>query len=244
MVAVLRMFSTIFCAVPAFMRVLPVMTSGPGTASMATVASSAMGEPGAHTMATSTGAGLLCISHRADRVGRAPTGGDADDDVAAFETVGQQVDLALFGVVFGRLDGMAQCVVAAGDKRDHAAGRQPERRQQLGSVQNAEAAAGAGADVEDAVAAAKASVTRSTARAISGQRFCHGKRRLRVLAIDEAADGLGGQLVDVLCSGVSLFREGKGRCVSWRAPMELAVSSARVDGPVNLTEIGRRVGKS
>jgi len=44
MVAVLSMLSTIFCAVPAFMRVEPAMTSGPTRGAMVTSASSPSGE--------------------------------------------------------------------------------------------------------------------------------------------------------------------------------------------------------
>ena len=52
------MFSTIFWAVPLFMRVEPVTTSGPGAGAMAMSAASVTGEPGQQVTLT-TGAPRL-----------------------------------------------------------------------------------------------------------------------------------------------------------------------------------------
>ena len=51
MVPVDSMFSTSFWAVPAFSRVEPVMTSGPGRGQMVSSASLDIGESGLHTRA-------------------------------------------------------------------------------------------------------------------------------------------------------------------------------------------------
>ena len=45
------MFSIIFCAVPLFMRVEPVMTSGPGAGEMAMSACASASQPGQHVTA-------------------------------------------------------------------------------------------------------------------------------------------------------------------------------------------------
>ena len=78
---VLSMLSTILVAVPAFMRVEPLTTSGPTTGVMLTserVASSGSRLQLRPTVKAPDAAGVV---ERTDHVGRATAGGDADDDV-------------------------------------------------------------------------------------------------------------------------------------------------------------------
>src|SRR5215470_5531136 len=96
MATVDSMLSTIFCAVPAFIRVDPASTSGPTTGTIATSATRVISESG--TQVTGT------VSDSADGVGRAPGGRDADDRVVAGEPAPVEIASPCGAIVFGRFN--------------------------------------------------------------------------------------------------------------------------------------------
>ena len=81
MAAVLSMFRISFCAVPAFMRVEPAITSGPVCGAMVICASAAGGRIPIRRQQHGRCAALARESQGAQHVGRAAAGRHADDDV-------------------------------------------------------------------------------------------------------------------------------------------------------------------
>ena len=150
-------FRTSFCAVPAFIRVEPAITSGPTTATTSWSASRPSSESREHTTRDRQRAGVggraggaerrraCCRSPRARRPrppGRRRRGGD--------------VLGASQAVVLGRLLRHGVGARAAGDDREDPAVGEAERRAALGGVDEREPAGRAGADVDQPAAALRA----------------------------------------------------------------------------------------
>ena len=151
-VAVESMFNTSFCAVPAFMRVVPAMTSGPTSGAIAISTARESSESGRTADADRDGAQAVGFGDRAEHVGRAAAGGDADQHVARGKAAGEEIADADGGIVLGGFGGAAQGGFAAGHDALHHLRRRAEGGRNLGGVEHAETAAGAGADVEEPAA--------------------------------------------------------------------------------------------
>ena len=91
--------------------------------------------------------------HGAEDVGCAAAGGDTDEcvwSVVRAEACGGEISGSLVAGVFGFFAGLAERGVATGDESLHKCGRDGEGRWALAGVEDSEAAAGSGADVEEA----------------------------------------------------------------------------------------------
>ena len=113
----------------------------------------------------------------------------------------------MFGGVFGLLAEPAEGGVAAGDEALKESWGDGEGRGNFAGVEDAETAAGAGADVEDA-----ATVLYSLGDFVDGLRDVgedrgDGLSYFCVFVVDEAEHVEGGELVDVLGRGVAGFGE-------------------------------------
>ena len=95
--------STSFWAAPALRRVEPAITSGPTTTSMAWSAAPEISEPGWQASADGQRSGLPGGAERAEHVGRAAAGADADDGVGRADAEGGQLGGTGGGVVLGAL---------------------------------------------------------------------------------------------------------------------------------------------
>jgi hypothetical protein len=155
MTAVLIMFSTSLVAVPAFMRVDPAITSGPTRGVIAIRAARESGESGVQLIPMVSAPSSIRGLHRAQHIGRPAAGGNSDQSVFGSETPLGQIAPAVFRIVFRSLGGPRQRRFAAGDDALHQVRRHVERRRTFGGVQNAQPAAGSGADVEQTAAGAQ-----------------------------------------------------------------------------------------
>ena len=155
MAPVVIMFRIIFCAVPAFMRVEPEMTSGPTSATMAISAAAASGV----SVIAGDGGGVRAagagVGHGGDDIGRAAGGGDADHHVFARGAAAGDVALAQFLGVFVDFDRRGQRLGSAGHDVLHLAGSRGVGGRAFGGVEGGDAAAGAGADVDQPAAVAQ-----------------------------------------------------------------------------------------
>ena len=79
------MFSTSFVAVPAFSRVEPLSTSGPTTGAIVRSTAGARSESALHARPIGERPDRPGVVARAEDVGRAAAGGDADEHVARRE---------------------------------------------------------------------------------------------------------------------------------------------------------------
>ena len=75
------MFNTSFCAVPAFMRVLPATISGPTSGAIGKSTARDSSESGVQQIPTVTAPSRLGFGHRAEHVRRPAAGGDSDQHV-------------------------------------------------------------------------------------------------------------------------------------------------------------------
>jgi hypothetical protein len=116
----------------------------------------------------SAGAGVF---DGADDVGGAAGGGDADDDVFAGGAAAGDVALADLGRVFVDVGGGGEGLGAAGHDVLDLLRAGGVGGGTLGGVERGDAAAGAGADVDEASAVAQERATVSMTMAISGSAF-------------------------------------------------------------------------
>ena len=192
MAMVVSMFSTILVAVPALSRVDPVSTSGPTLGAMIRSTKFWRSAPG-QQVTKMMRRPLLRARVSAPRTNGVRPLAETPTTTSFFVGRSRAIARAPFLVVvldaFLRLEDR---VLAAGHDRLHAGRRGAERRRHLGGLDDAEPAAGAGADEEDAAAAA--------------QRLCddfHAVREAVALAVDRRHDlaVFGDHQVDDLADG-------------------------------------------
>ena len=95
----------IFCAVPAFMRLEPAMTSGPTSVTIATCAAFSSCEPRLQVTAIGLGALAARVLNGGDGEWSASAGGDADDDIVLARLLFGDFALAEFARIFVAFDG-------------------------------------------------------------------------------------------------------------------------------------------
>src|ERR1700760_3273623 len=105
------------------------------------------------------------------------------------------------------LAGEAKGAVAAGDEALHKLRRDGEGWRDLAGVEHAEAAAGAGTDVEEAAVALEPFGNGVDGEGDVGEFRTDGSSDLRVLVVDDAEHVEGGELVEVLAGWVAGFGE-------------------------------------
>ena len=133
----------------------------------------------------SAGAGVL---HRADDVGSAAGGGDADDDVLAGGTAAGDVALAKLGGIFVDVGGGGEGLGAAGHDVLHLGGQGGVGGGTLGCVERGDAAAGACADVDEAAAIAQRAGDDVDDYGDLGKGLADGGGDLGVFVVDDAGD--------------------------------------------------------
>ena len=106
--AVESMFNTIFCAVPAFIRVDPATTSGPTSGTMGIATARASSESGVQLIPTVTAPSRARFRHRPQHIRRPPAGGDAHQHVAALKPPRRKIAGPDGRIVFGGLGGAAE----------------------------------------------------------------------------------------------------------------------------------------
>ena len=156
MAPVLSILSTIFVAVPAFMRVEPLTTSGPTTTANADIAVGGELRIAIATDADGKGTDALGVFQAADDIGRAAAGGDADQHVALGEVRFFEIFDAEIGAIFGPFDGGREGRVAAGDNADDLRRIGVERGGAFDGIEHAETTRGAGAGIDQSAAVFKA----------------------------------------------------------------------------------------
>ena len=167
-----------------------------------------MGHPGGCSGAgQGDGEGALLVGEfeGAEDVGGSAAGGYAEDDVFGRERVGGEVGGALIGGVFRLFRGFAQGGVAAGDEADEEAGRDREGGRALASVEDAEAAAGAGADIEQPATPGETLGDGVDGLGDGGQGGADGGGDGGVFVVDGLKYVERGELVDVGGAGVRGF---------------------------------------
>ena len=146
----------IFCAVPAFMRVEPAITSSPVSARIGCEQASRIGASGLLEMP------MVCAPREAASFRAAMVKGvraarrDADDHVVGADVVVADPGDAFLDRILGVLDRLHDGAGAAGDQVDHPLVGPVEGRRQLRAVLDADAAGGAGARIDEPSAPAQA----------------------------------------------------------------------------------------
>ena len=149
------MFSTSFCAVPAFMRVEPAMTSGPTTGTIEISAALVIADPGTQVIAIVKRAGVSGIAHGADCIGRASRSRNSHQRIRRYKT-------ALLEDLWGRLLRHLPKLRLPGSRlhsrRRLLPGRDPEKRQKSAdtrSIQHSQPSRRTGANIEETPAGLK-----------------------------------------------------------------------------------------
>ena len=203
--AVVSMLRTILVAVPALRRVEPAMTSGPTAGAIVrstNVCSSVRG---------SQVTKMIFEPARRARVSAPRTNGVmplADTPMTTSFLVGlQAVDRAraFFVVVLDAFLGVQERVLAAGHDRLHQIRAGAEGRRHLRRLEDAEPAAGAGADEDDAAALAQRLRDDVDADGDALLLALHRREHLAVLVQHALDDVGGGELVDGERGGVDGF---------------------------------------
>ena len=151
------------------------------------------------------GADLLCVGEGSEDVGGAAAGGDADEGVGGEEAGAEEVARALGGGVFGLFAGAAEGGVSAGDDALDEGGRDGEGGRALAGVEDAEAAAGAGADVEEAAAGEEAGGDGVYDDGDYGELRTDGRGDGGVFVVDDGEQVEGVEGVDLFGVGVAGF---------------------------------------
>ena len=206
MAPVVIMLRIIFWAVEAFMRVEPETTSGPTSATdgdVGDLGERSVGVAGDGGGLGAAGAGVL---DGADDVGGAAAGGDADDDVFAGGAAAGDVALADLGGVFVDVGGGGEGLGAAGHDVLHLGGRGGVGGRALGGVERGDAAAGAGADVDEAAAVAQGAGDGVDDHGDLREGLFDGGGDLGVFVVDDAGDLKGRFGVEAFGGRVRGFR--------------------------------------
>ena len=205
MAAVLIMFRTIFCAVPALRRVDPVRISGPTTGAMTTSARSAASCRSLQTR-TAVPAPTFLACRKAPRTkGVMPLA-----EMPITMSCGPDVPPARFyaarlGLILGLLDRAEDRLFAAGDHGLYRLGRHAESRRTFRRIEHAQASAGP-----------RAHVNQPPARAQGGHGEFHGRGDLRddrrhgrgdggILGVHQPQDPLGGHGVQLAGGRVAVL---------------------------------------
>ena len=154
MTAVENVLSTSFCAVPAFIRVDPVTTSGPVSTPMNTSTDRAASASGLAQSSTVEAPLAPGRGERPEDVRGASAGRQTDHQVTGAYTTGR-LGRAAPVVVLGVLDGPPHGVRAAREVGAEPVPGRVEGGRQLGRVEHAQPAGGAGAEVVHPVTAAQ-----------------------------------------------------------------------------------------
>jgi hypothetical protein len=158
----------------------------------------------------SESAAMVRFFHGSQDERRGADGGDAEDHVIfIYAAVANFASASGYGI-FGAFDGFPHGVRAAGHDGLNAVAAHAEGRRDFGSVKSAHAAAGTGADIDQAAAFFQrfhdlihhANNLRDDPR--------DGARHPGVFAIDDAKNGEGGFLVETRGTRVAPFGDGQG----------------------------------
>src|SRR5471032_1813440 len=141
MAPVVSMFSTIFCAVPAFIRVDPESTSGPTSATISISAALPSSDLGLQTTAAVL-APFLRANSTAAMVWGASAGSNADDHVFPGRFAFGHISFAVSTRILTALGSAAQRFFAAGNHILHRLRVSTERRRTFGGVQGSQSPAG------------------------------------------------------------------------------------------------------
>ena len=199
------MLRTILVAVPALRRVEPAMISGPDRRGDGEV------DEGLQLVARIAGhehharAGLAGAGQRAAHERRHAAGRDADDDVLLGRVEPRDGAGAFFVVVFGAFLGADDGVLAAGHDALHQQRVGAEGRRHLGRLDDAQPAAGAGADEHQAAALAQGLGAHVGAERDAVALLLHRGEHAAVFGQHEVDNAAGVELVDVQRSGVNGF---------------------------------------
>ena len=216
MLAVVIMLSTIFCAVPAFRRVEPVIASGPGITVIDDVDAGVGTVVAAHEHRARTAArpprraastyGVRRLAAIPTTTSRAPTPAAATSSTPADSTVLHPFARAKHRLAPARDDALHQVRIDA------------EGGRALGRVENAETTAGAGAHVEQPSAPRETRLLPAPPRARSrGWRAAPRSATVAILVVHQLEDAVGGGEVDLARARVALLG---------REPLELIEQSA------------------
>ncbi len=151
----------------------------------------------------SAGAGVLDGS---DDVGSATAGGDADDDIFAGGAAAGDVALADLGRVLIDIGGRCQRFRTAGHNVLDLCGQGGVGWGALGRVERGDAAAGAGADIDQPASVAQGAGDGVDDDGDLGERLLDGGSDLGVFVVDDARDFEGGLGVESLGCGVCGLR--------------------------------------
>ena len=200
-------FRTILWAVPAFMRDDPARTSGPTSVTMAKCGGALERRVAIAGEGDGVGAAAAGVFDGGDGEGSASAGGDAEDDVVL-------AGLALFhfgdgggGVVFAGFGGVGEGLGASGHDELHGARVGVESGRDFGGVEGAEAAAGSGADVDEASAVADAGGDDVDGAGDLRQGAADGGGDGGVFVVHQAGDFEGGFVVEIVRRRCDLLGE-------------------------------------
>ena len=186
-----KRLSTIFCAVPAFMRVEPAITSGPVSTTMRWRATRKQRRLGIVGERDGHGARGTRRPQHADGERRGAARRDADHDVIGADP-GVGDGARAFGlVVLGAFHALHQGAETAGHDEDQPVGGPVEGRRQLASVLHADAPGGARPGIDQPAAALQRRHRIVDRRGDGLERAAHGSGR-RELALVHGLDHLGG----------------------------------------------------
>src|ERR1019366_1255022 len=153
------------------------------------------------------GAHAVGLVDGAQHVGSASAGGDAAENILRGEAAGEEIADADGGVVFGGFRGAGKGSFPARDDALDEIGRNVESGRAFSGIEHAEAAAGAGADVEEPAAAVEGRY--DGIRGAGDLRDFRGDSigDLAVLIADDPEHGGGIELIDAGRGRVGLFCE-------------------------------------
>ena len=145
-------------------------------------------------------------AQRRQHIRRAAAGGDADDRVVRADGQAVHQRLALGFIVLAALHGLAQRPVAPGDIPLHLFRLDAEGGRAFGSVQHAQAAGGARAQINQPSAAPEAGVDEVDGLRDARALRAHGLRDLRVLPVHQRDHFPGGTQIDIARGLAYAFR--------------------------------------
>ena len=188
MAPVVIMLSTIFCAVPAFMRVEPETDLGTDFGNDGDIRGCLQGRAVIAGDGGGVRAACTRIGDGSDNVGGAAGSRKPDHDVFAGGAAAGDVPLAKFFGVFVDFDGGGQSLRTAGHDVLHLAGSGRVSRRALRGIQGCNSAAGTGANIDQSAAIAEAAC--NLVDDLCDLRDCLLDRgcNLRIFVIDNAGD--------------------------------------------------------
>ena len=152
------------------------------------------------------GAAGASIFNRGDHVGRAATGRETDDHVLARRAAAGNIALPQFGRILVHFDRRCQGLRASGHDVLNALRRGGKGGRALGGVEAGDAAAGSGANVDQAPSVAQAARHHVDDQSNLGQRLLNRGGNLRIFVVDDAGDFKGRFGVEAHRGFVRTFR--------------------------------------